>query len=197
MIMDLEEDLEVVGMAADGEEVVFLAGELQPDVIVMDIKMPKISGVEATRRIREKDPQVKIIMLTTFLDEAYIQDAIRYGAVGYLLKDATPEEILEAVRKVHDGGALMDPDVANIVLSKWSDMMNHQREYEDDGADLTPREEEILSCLTKGLSNREIALTLFLSEGTVKNNISRLLEKLSLRDRTQLALYGVRRGFGE
>jgi RNA polymerase sigma factor (sigma-70 family) len=192
MIMAMDEELQVVGVAENGEEAVFLAKELSPDVIVMDIKMPKIDGVEATRLIHQENEKIRIIMLTTFKDEEYIQEAIRYGAMGYLLKDATPEEIIEAVKKVHAGGALMDPDVANIVLNKMSDMMNHEEESVFDTEILSERERQIVFLLTEGMSNREISEELHLSEGTVKNNISRILDKLTLRDRTQLALFGVK-----
>ncbi len=192
MIMGMDDDIEIIGTAEDGEEAVFLTKELNPDVIVMDIKMPKLNGVEATKRIKIFNESVKIIILTTFKDEEFIQEAIRYGAMGYLLKDATPDEIIDAVKKVYKGGALMNPDVANYVLNKMSHLMNEENHLEFDKSILSKRELEIIHYLTKGMSNKEISNELFLSEGTIKNNISRILDKLSLRDRTQLALFGVK-----
>lgn len=192
MIMGMDENIEIVGTAEDGEEAVFLAKELNPDIIVMDIKMPKLNGVEATKKIKAFNESVKIIILTTFKDEEFIQEAIRHGAMGYLLKDATPDEIIDAVKKVHEGGALMNPDVANYVLNRMSHLMNEEDHHQFDTSILSKREIEIIHYLTEGMSNKEISNALFLSEGTIKNNISRILDKLSLRDRTQLALFGVK-----
>ncbi len=135
---------------------------------------------------------MKVIVLTTFKDEEFIKEAIMNGAMGYLLKDESPDEIIKAIKTVYEGGALMNPTVANIFLSKMSEMMKQRGSEDFDEGILTSRDKEIIYLLTEGLSNKEIAKKVFLSEGTVKNHISRLLEKLDLRDRTQLAVFGVK-----
>ena len=192
MIIEMDDEIEVCGIAEDGREAVFLTKELKPDVVVMDIKMPRMNGVEATKLIKKYDSEMKVIVLTTFKDEEFIKEAIMNGAMGYLLKDESPDEIIKAIKTVYGGGALMNPAVANIFLSKMSEMMKQRGSEEFDEGILTSRDKEIIYLLTEGLSNKEIAKKVFLSEGTVKNHISRLLEKLDLRDRTQLAVFGVK-----
>jgi|LGVF01.1.fsa_nt_gb DNA-binding NarL/FixJ family response regulator len=192
MIIEMDDEIEVCGIAEDGREAVFLTKELKPDVVVMDIKMPRMNGVEATKLIKEYDSEMKVIVLTTFKDEEFIKEAIMNGAMGYLLKDESPDEIIKAIKTVYEGGALMNPTVANIFLSKMSEMMKQRGSEDFDEGILTSRDKEIIYLLTEGLSNKEIAKKVFLSEGTVKNHISRLLEKLDLRDRTQLAVFGVK-----
>lgn len=182
MILELEPDLKVVGMATNGVEAIELAQTLHPDVMLMDIRMPVMDGVAATVQICEHHKDVKIIILTTFSDDAYIFDALVAGAKGYLLKDVQSDELANAIRTVVKGGVLIHPDIAEKMVKVFS----HPRQVVPK---LTQRENEIAALIRKGKSNKEIAAELFLSEGTVKNHITNILSKLELRDRTQIALY--------
>lgn len=194
MILGKEEDIDICGLASDGEEAYNLCKWNMPDVVLMDIKMPKVNGVEATRRIKESFENIKIIVLTTFNDDEYIYDALKYGASGYLLKDASPAKIAEAIRTVNDGGALIQPDVASRVIDKFAQMVNGNRKTTIDKRIeiLTSREKDICRLLGEGKNNKEIAKELYLSEGTVKNHVTSILNKLELRDRTQLAIFAVK-----
>ena len=194
LILSMEEDIEICGTASNGRKACELCRIKRPDVVLMDIQMPEIDGVEATRIIKKDFPQVKIIVLTTFNDDEYIYEALKNGASGYLLKDTSPQEIAKAVRTVYGGGALIQSEVAIKVIEKFSQLA---RETVDKPADLraellTEREIEICRLIAQGKNNKEIAGQLFLSQGTVKNHITRILIKLDLRDRTQLAVYTIR-----
>jgi len=185
-----ETGIEVVGEAADGAEAVEKARELVPDVVLMDIVMPGLNGIAATRQIAEISPTTRVLILTSFGEDDKVFPALKAGATGYLLKDATPEQLARAIRSVASGVVSLDPDVASRVLDEFSTL--------DRGvpraATLTTREEEVLSLIGRGLSNQEIALQLGISVKTVKTHVSNVLSKLHLMDRTQAAIYAVRQG---
>ncbi len=196
LLLSQEADIEVVAIGENGLEAVQLVEALTPDLVLMDIQMPVMNGVEAIKQIKEKHPDVHCLILTTFSDDAYIFEGIRNGAAGYLLKDASPKEIAEALRIVYKGGALIQPEVAAKMLKQFSALANHKMPVVVDSKGtetdkfqaLTERELEIVTLVAEGLSNIEIGEQLFLTEGTVKNNLTRILQKLELRDRTQLAV---------
>ncbi len=191
-ILESEPDLEVVGEASDGLEAVSLAQSRAPDVVLMDVRMPRVDGVEATRRIRAGGgPQV--LILSTYDDDELVLEALRAGAAGYLLKDFPADELVKAIRTVHHGGGvLIPPPIAAKVVAELRRRPGPQEAAPHEP--LTSREEEILGHLARGLSNREIAEVLHLSEGTVKNYVSRIYAKLGARDRAQAALWAVQRG---
>ncbi|HUW66037.1 MAG TPA: response regulator transcription factor [Spirochaetia bacterium] len=191
LILEMESDLKVVGLASNGEEACEMAERLRPDIVLMDIKMPVIDGAEGTRRICEAYPEIKVIILTTFSEDEYIFPALRSGAKGYLLKDVESDELANSIRTVARGGVLIHPAVAARVVKGLSVSPKDEDNAEQlkATADLTPRELEIAKLIGKGMTNREIAARLFISEGTVKNHITNILSKLYLRDRTQIALY--------
>ena len=178
-ILDLEAGLCVVGEAGDGEEAVARAVELQPDVALMDIQMPRRSGVEATALITAACPRTKVIVLTTFDYEEYVFDAVKAGAMGYLLKDVPATELIDTIRRVHVGESFIQPRVASKLLLEFG---RRAREPAEEG--LTERELEVLGLLAAGASNREIGAKLFLAEGTVKNHVSNILGKLHAANRT-------------
>jgi DNA-binding NarL/FixJ family response regulator len=180
--LDLQDDIEVVGEAADGEEAVEVALRLQPDVVLIDLVMPRLDGIEAIRRLRERLPSTRAIVLSSFIDDDKVFPAVRAGAAGYLLKDVQPQDLVEAIRTVHGGGALLHPQVAARLLEEMT---------EDP---LTPREREVLVLIGRGMPNKLIARELSLSEKTVKAHVSSILAKLGVTDRTQAALYAVREG---
>jgi DNA-binding NarL/FixJ family response regulator len=188
-LLELEPDLEVVGEAENGEAALKLFLELNPDVILMDIRMPVMDGVEATRRLRADDPNVKIIILTTFDDNEYVFEGLRAGALGYLLKDVSGPELAEAIRTVAAGGSMIEPSVARKVVAEFARLAPPTQAARDDLIDpLSDREIEILQCVAQGLTNKEIASKLFLAEGTVKNYVTSILQKIGARDRTQAAI---------
>ena len=188
-LLELEPDLVVAGEAEDGLGALDQYAALLPDVVLMDIRMPRLDGVEATRRLRQRWSEVRVIILTTFDDDALVFDGLRAGALGYLLKDVSGQELAEAIRKVALGGALIEPSVARKVLAEFARLAPAGRPLQEQIADpLTERELEILKLLAQGANNRQIANQLFLAEGTVKNYISTILDKLSVDDRTQAAL---------
>lgn len=180
MIMQQHEDIEVVGLCENGDEAVKMVSVYKPDVILMDIQMPVMNGVEAVKRI-----DVPVIMLTTFHNEVYITDAIRAGALGYLLKDTEINIIVEAIKAVHSGGALMDAQAMKVILNQFTQIPSENYDLDL----LTEREKDICLLVAEGLNNKEIAEKIFLGEGTVKNHITKVLQKLELRDRTQLAIH--------
>jgi NarL family two-component system response regulator LiaR len=184
--LGLQEGIELAGEAADGAEAVARSEELLPDVVLLDLVLPEVDGIEAIRRIRATSPATKVIVLTSHAADAQIFPAIKAGAAGYLLKDVEPSELAEAIRRVHGGEALLHPAVAARVVRELADA--------GDAADsLTERELEVLRLIARGLSNKAIALELGVSEKTVKTHVSNILAKLHLADRTQAALYAVRR----
>lgn len=193
MILGKEDDINICGIANNGKEAYELCGWHRPDIVLMDIKMPQMNGVEATKKIKNDFPEIKIIVLTTFKDDEYIYEALKNGALGYLLKDASPKEIAKAIRTVYNGGALLQSNIATRVIDKFSQMAQKDNKDVDERLNLlTEREVEICRLLGEGKNNREIGDELFISEGTVKNHITKILTKLDLRDRTQLAIFAVK-----
>lgn len=198
LLLEMEDDLQVVGEAENGAMAIKTYADLQPDVVLMDIRMPGMDGVEATRRITERYSKARVIILTTFDDDAYIFDALRVGALGYLLKDISGPELAMAVREVSQGGALIQPSVARKVIAEFSRMAPSTTEVRPSLKEvLTDREKDILKGISRGLTNKEIALQLSLTEGTVKNYISVIFQKLNVQDRTQAALRAREFGIGD
>ena len=184
-------DLEIVGEAENGSEAIDLVATLQPDVVLMDIRMPMLDGVEATRAICQQFPQTKVLVLTTFDDREYVTQALQAGASGYLLKDTPFEELTQAIRLVKRGYTQLGPGLASKVLAQPTPQATLTVSAAWD--DLTPREQEIVDAVANGASNREIAESLFIAEKTVKNRITSILSKLDLRDRTQLAIVALQK----
>ena len=194
MLLGLLPDVEVVGTAADGEEVLALAAELRPDVILMDLRMPRMDGVEATRRLRERDPAVKVVVLTTYADDRSVLDALRAGALGYLTKDAGAAEIQQALHRVAGGQAALDPAVQLHLVEAIADGHPPGPTPATLPDGLTPREAEVLTLIAAGLSNTEIAERLVVSEATVKSHVNHMLAKIGARDRAQAVGYAYRHG---
>ena len=194
MLLGLLPDVEVVGTAADGEEVLALAAELRPDVILMDLRMPRMDGVEATRRLRERDPAVKVVVLTTYADDRSVLDALRAGALGYLTKDAGAAEIQQALHRVAGGQAALDPAVQLHLVEAIADGVPSGPAPAPLPDGLTPREAEVLTLIAAGLSNAEIAERLVVSEATVKSHVNHMLAKIGARDRAQAVGYAYRHG---
>ncbi|MBL7255426.1 response regulator [Paractinoplanes lichenicola] len=188
--------LEVVGEAGDGEEAVRQVAATGPDVVLMDLRMPVLDGVAATRRIRAEHPATQVIALTTFDDDADVFAALRAGALGYLLKDVSSERLVEAVRAAARGESVLQPSVAAKVVARFAQLPDAEAEPPPQPlvVPLSDREREVLRLLAEGRSNREIAAALFLAEGTVKNHVTNVLGKLGVRDRTQAALRAARLG---
>ncbi len=199
IILNHQPDIEVIGQAADGLEAVEAAKQLQPDVVLMDIKMPHLNGIQATRQIVAALPKTQIIILTTYDTDDWVFDGIRAGAIGYLLKDTSGDNLAEAVRGALRGESQIDPTVARKVLREFQQVTSRRatppQPVDDEPLEqLTDREEDILKLLAAGLANKEIAQQLSLSEGTVKNHISAILAKLHANDRTQAVLTALKRG---
>ncbi|MCM3745690.1 response regulator transcription factor [Sporosarcina luteola] len=194
-LLGLRAEIKVVGTAMDGKDALHKAVELLPDIILMDIRMPGVNGVEGTRLVKNSLPDVKVLILTTFNDSEYIFDALEEGANGYLLKDMPTDTIVQAILTVHHGGVVLPKEFTSQVLTELR-MKNHtsQGELPKGLEGLSDREVEVLTHLGEGLNNKEIADTLFITEGTVKNHVSNVIQKLGLRDRTQAAIYAVRYG---
>ncbi|TML65690.1 MAG: response regulator transcription factor [Actinobacteria bacterium] len=195
-ILENEPDTTVVAEAGNGEEAVAAAARYRPDVVLMDIRMPVLDGIEATRRIVRDRPATRVLVLTTFGLDTYVYDALRSGASGFMLKDAPPEEIAAAVRIVASGEALLAPAVTRAVIEEFA---RQPPAAEPPGpppalAELTPREREVLDLLARGLSNPEICERLVISEATAKTHVARILQKLDLRDRVQAVIYAYETG---
>jgi two-component system NarL family response regulator len=192
MVLQGEDDMVVVGEAADGQEAVEEAGRTAPDVVLMDVRMPKRSGIEATRAIKRVLPRTTILMLTISDEEADLFDAIKAGASGYLLKEISIEEVAGAVRSVHAGQALISPSMASKLLREFKTLSRrHEERMHMPGPRLTKRELEVLKLVAKGMNNRDIGQTLFISENTVKNHVRNILEKLHLHSRMEVVVYAV------
>lgn len=196
-------DITLVGEAANGQETLEKAAALKPDVILMDLNMPVLDGIETTARLVQAWPGIKVIVLTSFADQDHVLPAIQAGAKGYLLKDIEPEELVEAVRRVYQGRVELHPDAAGLLVSHLSGAVRQPAAAVPDAAaaeagleQLTVREMEVLRLIASGMSNKEISAALVITEKTVKTHVSHVLEKLGLTDRTQAAIYAVKRGIG-
>jgi DNA-binding NarL/FixJ family response regulator len=199
MILEVESDIDIVGEAADGNEAVTTAAETQPDVILMDVRMPHLDGLEATRRIvRDREHGSRVLILTTFDLDAYVYEALLAGASGFVLKDIAPEALVDAIRVIANGDSLLSPPVTRRLIEEFvrrppDAARPPPRELEQ----LTPREGEILRLVARGLSNAEIAERAFVSEPTVKTHVARILMKLGLRDRVQVVVYAYEHGLAK
>jgi DNA-binding NarL/FixJ family response regulator len=193
-ILEAEPDLTVVGEAGDGGDAVDLAHDLRPDVVLMDIRMPVLDGIEATRRIVASQPLVRVLVLTTFGLDTYVFDSLRAGASGFMLKDAPPEELVSAVRIVAAGDALLAPAVTRSVVEEFVRAPVTAPAPPVALDELTPREREVLDLLARGLSNPEICARLVISDATAKTHVARILQKLGLRDRVQVVIYAYEHG---
>ena len=193
-ILENEPETTVVGEAVNGEDAVTAAGQLRPDVVLMDIRMPVLDGIEATRRIVRAQPDTRVLILTTFGLDTYVYDALRAGASGFMLKDAPPEEISAAIRIVASGEALLAPTVTRAVIEEFVRQRPAAAPVAPPVAELTPREREVLDLLARGLSNSEICEQLVISEATAKTHVARILQKLDLRDRVQTVIYAYESG---
>ena len=197
IVLGTDSEIEITDSVGDGTDVLKSLEKNVPDVILMDVRMPKMDGTVCTKEVKKKYPDVKIIILTTFDDDDFIYSALKYGASGYILKGISMEGLKQAIMTVHRGGSMINPDIATKVVRLFLQMAQSDfaREVDEKGSDeLTKSEKIIIQRVGQGLSNKEIAGKLYLSEGTVRNNISRILSKLGLRDRTQLAIWAVQTG---
>ncbi len=193
MVLEGESDIDVVGEASDGHEAIERAETTTPDVVLMDVRMPKRTGIEATRAIKDTLPSTKILMLTISDEEADLYEAIKAGASGYLLKEISIEEVADAVRAVHAGQSLISPSMASKLLNEFASIVKRRDERAQvPGPRLTERELEVLKLVAKGLNNRDIGQELFISENTVKNHVRNILEKLHLHSRMEAVVYAVR-----
>lgn len=194
LLLRLEKDMAVVGQAQDGAEAVEMVARHQPDLVLMDLKMPGMNGIEATRQIRARWPQIKVLVLTTYDDDEWVFDAIRAGAGGYLLKDTPRTEVITAIRGTLEGKAFVDPAVAGKLLGQVASQQTQPTTQITDK--LTGREVDVLRLVARGFSNADIAVRLHLSEGTVRNHVSAVLDKLEVTDRTQAAVVAIQHGLG-
>ncbi len=195
VVLGGDERLEVVGEAGDGEEAVALAAVLRPDAVIMDVRMPRLNGIEATRRIRELLPETKILMLTVSDDEEDLYESIKAGANGYLLKEISVQEVAEAIRAVVQGQSLISPSMASKLLDEFNSLARQAAERDRlQTPMLTSRELEVLRQVARGITNKEVAEQLYISENTVKNHVRNILEKLHLHSRMEAVMYAVRMG---
>ena len=195
-ILDLEQDLTVVELAENGRDALNKIAEAQPDVILMDIRMPIMNGVECTGIIKQQYPKIKVLILTTFDDDEFIIDALKNGAVGYMLKDLSSEKLVGAIKDAYNGNSIMQPEIAAKVISHITGstlgpIHNNAVLEQSFISELTDREKNVLQLVGKGMSNNEIAKKLYISEGTVKNYISNLYSKLEVNDRSKLTLFAI------
>jgi DNA-binding NarL/FixJ family response regulator len=189
VLLELEPDLEVIGEAENGEIALNMMAEIHPDVVLMDVRMPIMDGVAATKQINANFPHTKVLVLTTFDDDEYVQAALKNGAMGYLLKDTPSEELAVAIRAVQKGYTQLGPGIVKKLMFQFAANQNHQSPPPANLVALTPREKEVLRLIATGDSNKEIAQKLYISEGTVKNHVTNILNSLDLRDRTQAAIF--------
>jgi DNA-binding NarL/FixJ family response regulator len=195
VLLNTHPGIEVVGQAVDGLDAILKVAELAPDVVLMDIRMPELGGIEATRRITTDTPHIKVLVLTTFDLDEYVYEALRAGASGFLLKDASADQLAEAVRVVAAGDALLAPGITRRLIAEFSRLGSTPRApLKQRVGDLTERETEVLAHIAQGLSNAEIAQRLVVAEQTVKTHVGRILVKLGLRDRTQAAVFAYESG---
>ncbi|PFK42183.1 DNA-binding response regulator [Bacillus cereus] len=192
--LSTQEDLELVGEANNGQEALMKVEETQPDIVLMDLYMPEMDGIEATACIKKEYPNVKVLVLTSFSDQAHVLPALKAGASGYILKDVEPDQLVEAIRSAYKGNIQLHPDIASSLLSQTLPQEEAEVPSNIHVDVLTARENEVLQLLAKGMSNKEIASVLVITEKTVKAHVSNILSKLQLSDRTQAALYAVKNG---
>ena len=188
ILLDTEADIQVIGTASNGQEALEMCRKTTPDLVLMDIRMPVMDGVLGTKLIKSHFRDIKVVILTTFMDDEYIKEALKSGAEGYILKNQPADSIIESLRAVCKGNIVLEREVANAL----SCMLREGKKLSPEGLDISPRELEILKLVGEGLSNREIAASLNLSEGTTRNYVTGLLEKLGFRDRTQLAIFYIK-----
>lgn len=200
IVLSMDPEIDIAATCSNGREVLDVLKTVDIDIILMDIRMPEMDGVSCTRAVKQNFPKTKVIILTTFDDDDFVFSALKYGASGYLLKGATPEELVHAIKTVYSGGALINPDIAIKVCSMISQMNEPQQrqmyiKVDIDGIEeISKAEWKVVTLVGQGLSNKEISQKLYLSEGTVRNYLSSILSKLRLRDRTQLAIWAVQSG---
>ncbi|HVN54790.1 MAG TPA: response regulator transcription factor [Anaerolineaceae bacterium] len=195
--LELQDDILVVGEAANGKQAVEQAGRLRPQVVLMDLVMPEMDGIAATRQICALGQGIKVLALTSFVEDERVLQAVQAGATGYLLKDVAPNDLVEAVRAAARGESRLHPDAAQKLMKQVVTLSTQPTATPQAGSDLTEREVEVLRLVARGMSNREIAETLVISEKTVKTHVSSLLSKLNLVARTQLAIYAIKHGLAE
>lgn len=193
-ILEMESDLQVVGEASNGEDTLKMARALHPDVILMDVNMPVMNGVEATRLIRQEMPEIAVVALTIHDDEEYLFELVKVGAAGYLLKDVEPASLIEAIHRVAEGQSYLHPAVAAKLMGGYNRLVHERETVAVTSKLLSEREVEVLVCIAKGQHNDQIAETLFISEKTVKNHITNILRKLDVEDRTQAVIKAVKLG---
>jgi DNA-binding NarL/FixJ family response regulator len=194
--LNTQQDIEVIGEASNGEEALQLIKELHPDIVMMDLSMPKLNGIEATEQIKNEGLPVKVMILTSFYDQDHILPAIQAGAAGYYVKDSDPDELVTAIRKIYDGEKQFHSKITTQLVSALTNKSESKSE-ETIHDKLTKREMDVLKEITRGKSNKEIASSLFITEKTAKTHVSNILAKLQLQDRTQLALYAIRNGISD
>ncbi|CAM3798950.1 response regulator [Tsukamurella ocularis] len=193
-LLGAQPDISVIGDAPDGKAAVAEVARLQPDVVLMDVRMPEMNGLQAAAEILRRHDGVRVLMLTTFDIDDYVYEALRVGASGFMLKDAPAEELVRAVRVVHEGQSLLAPSVTRRMIAEVTAVRAHRRTAPPELATLTPREREVLEAVAAGRSNAEIAAALFVSDQTVKTHVSKVLQKLGLRDRAQAVVYAYETG---
>ena len=191
-ILELEKDFEVIGQAADGRQAIEMTTSLKPDVVLMDINMPIINGLKAIKMLKENNTSARIIVLTIHEDKEYLLETIRMGAAGYIMKDAEVEHLIEAIRMVYRGKIYIQSNLTSDIIKEFDSLPNSAVINKADENGLTQRESEVLMLISEGLSNREIADTLYISEKTVKNHVSNIFKKLDVCDRTQAAIYAIK-----
>lgn len=194
MILEAQEDLEVVGEAADGREALRLTRELDPDVVLMDIRMPNLDGIEATRRLVSASPTSRVLVLTTYGLDEHVYEALKAGAAGFFVKTDSPERLVAGIRAVAEGDTLLGPETTRRLVEQFTARPSPHAPVSPKLADLTPREREVLVLVARGNSNAEIAQHLYLSEGTVKTHVAKVLAKLGLRDRVQAVVFAYESG---
>jgi len=193
IILNANSDISVVGTSENGEAAIEFCKKEQVDVILMDIRMPVCDGVRATKIIKSEFPGIKILVLTTFKDDEYIFDAMKFGANGYILKDTSYDVIIDAIKSVYKGNVVVNPEVASLMVKSIAKNPENDLESIKDKYKLTDRQIEIIICIGSGLSNKEIAEKQYVTEGTVKNHITEILSKLEMRDRTQIAIFALKK----